>query len=729
MISAMSHLPTPEFRSRFDENFSPTYHDTNCHGVGPDETELTLIIKPQTKLEAVLRTINSELATLGYPTIFHVERGQPHISVDLLVQSMVRLLEAYFKDISVRDELGCRLRSIEADLAQVHKMYRRCQEELNEAQKANALAKERERRYEEEKKSLSYRLKASSDEMRRLQQNFQRHETQVLHEKRKVERELAGLRERLATSISKSKNPRSPNRRPARNRTLNTHISGLPTSTASLSEYADRPLPIVPNGQLMTRVTVHPTRTVSSCIAANVRQSKSPENRLSMNNKNGLSISEDEGTVQMDLYVNMIQKLEERQHSLLYENRELRDLVSQMSSRLVRFANYIDRNYCVLSGTLVVPVQSKSGPAIVDVECDSLDEEEEDDGVDNFAARQDSSDEEFICPPGAEGIRNGGGENNRVRHRKSANVNQLLLELPYALVRDHLTQRVRKLSRDLWRRLKRLPLPQEPAIDVRNTSTNPVPLDHRLNSTPVPSETHQPRPQTPLVEQCVSSHLPIRSESFTKDENQEQLRVEINELRSTVAEYEAKIHEQEIALRHALFTNLRRWSGYARVCGVSQEMDGEQTSTTAYSQSFNSSPQRRVSLFKIKHTSLLVDRSNEEIVSEQHDENTLPADGAGDRVVATSSRSSVDSNELCTLTTKRMPTQSADCRSDGAQTSRQDSSVRSKVMTVQRELRRKLSDADSDVTSDSSRIIPAHSTFTSSPFLTRARALSVDEEQ
>ncbi|KAF6770004.1 hypothetical protein AHF37_10641 [Paragonimus kellicotti] len=104
----MSHLPTPEFRPRFDENFSSTYNDANSHGVSPDEAELTLLIKPQTKLETVLRTINSELATLGYPTVFYVERGQPHISVDLLVQSMLRLLESYFKDISVRDELGCR---------------------------------------------------------------------------------------------------------------------------------------------------------------------------------------------------------------------------------------------------------------------------------------------------------------------------------------------------------------------------------------------------------------------------------------------------------------------------------------------------------------------------------------------------------------------------------------------------------------------------------------------
>ncbi|KAF6772924.1 hypothetical protein AHF37_08342 [Paragonimus kellicotti] len=392
--------------------------------------------------------------------------------------------------------------------------------------------------------------------MRKLQQNFQRHETQVLHEKRKVERELAGLRERLATSISKSKNPRSPNRRPVRNRTLNTCISGLSGSTLSLSENADRPLPSVPNGQLVTRVTVHPTRTVSSCIAANIRQSKSPENVLSMSNKNGLSVSEDERTVQLDLCVNMIQKLEERQHSLLYENRELRDLVSQMSSRLVRFTNYIDRNCFVLAGALVIPVHSESEPAVVDVGCDSLDEEEESDDVDSFAARQDSSDEESICPPGTNGIKDGGSENNRVKHRKSANVNQLLLELPYALVRDHLTKRVRKLSRDLWRRLKRLPLSQALAMDVRNTSTNPMSVDHRLNSTPVPSDTHQPRPRTPLVEQLASSHLPTRSESFTKDENQEQLRVEISDLRRTVAEYEAKIHEQEIALRVTNFVVL-----------------------------------------------------------------------------------------------------------------------------------------------------------------------------
>ncbi|KAF5401719.1 hypothetical protein PHET_04719 [Paragonimus heterotremus] len=420
----------------------------------------------------------------------------------------------------------------------------------------------------------------------------------------------------------------------------------------------------------------------------------------------------------------MIQKLEERQHSLLYENRELRDLVSQMSSRLVRFTNYIDRNGFVLSGALVIPVQSENEPAIVDVGCDSLDDEEESDDVDNFATRQDSSDEESICPPSTNGIKNAGGENNRVKHRKSANVNQLLLELPYALVRDHLTQRVRKLSRDLWRRLKRLPLSRETATDIRNTSTNAASLDHRLNSTPVLSDTHQPRPRTPLIEQLASSHLPIRSESFTKDENQEQLRVEISDLRRTVAEYEAKIHEQEIALRHALFTNLRRWSGYARVCGVRQE---EQSSTTTHCQSFNSSPQRRVSLFKIKHTSLPVDRSNEEMVSEQHDSNTLPADGAGDCVVATSSRSSVDSSELYTPTSKQVSTQSADCRSDGALLFRRDSSVRSKVVTVQRELRRKLSDADSDITSDPNRIIPAYSAFTSSPFLTRARALSVDE--
>ncbi|GAA36565.2 hypothetical protein CLF_101310, partial [Clonorchis sinensis] len=476
-----------------------------------------------------------ELLVLGYPAVMCFENEQPVIIVDQLVHGMARLLNSYLKNLSQQNELTTKLRSAEADLTQVQKMYRRCQEDLNESHKAIALARERDRRADEEKRAIQLRLRAATDEVRKLQLNFQRYETQSAHERRKLENELVAMRERLSTTIV----PRPGNvannipRRSSKGRSrTSVQISSVVTLD-SLSDTIETAAGLAPtfNSRPSTRVVAKPTRTLSSLGAQN------PGQKSEWYPQDTTVAAVTQKPSQMALYTHLIQSLQEREHTLLYENRELRDLVSQISSRLVRFSHFVDQQRRSLSADKD-PVSNAL--STTDDEFDSLDEED-DDTVSQSVQRESSDDEfpnRYATPSHSSGSR-----------RKSSNVNQLLLQLPYPLVRERLTQRVRQLSKELWRRLKQLSV----TPDTKETVTDLTQLNRlgefsRGDSTNTPRASEKPVASARLLNntRIADANQP---QSDAENQDPEKMSNEIKTLKELVREYEGRMQKQEVALR------------------------------------------------------------------------------------------------------------------------------------------------------------------------------------
>ncbi|OON21978.1 hypothetical protein X801_02122 [Opisthorchis viverrini] len=683
----MSQIPGIENFSNFDGTISHLYvggsplYDSS----GSSETRVIISIDPRSKLETCLRAINSELLVLGYPAVVSYENEQPMIIVDQLAHGMARLLNSYLKNLSQQNELATKLRSAEADLTQVQKMYRRCQEDLNESHKAIALARERDRRAEEEKRAIQLRLRATTDEVRKLQLNFQRYETQSAHERRKLENELVAMRERLLTTIV----PRPGNvannisHRSSKGRSQRTSVQVSSVVTLdSLSDTSETTVGLAPafNSRPSTRVVAKPTRTLSSIGAQN------PGQKSERCPQDTIVTAATQKPSQIALYTHLIQSLQEREHTLLYENRELRDLVSQISSRLVRFSHFVDQQCRPLSADKD-PVSNAL--STMD-EFDSLDEE--DDDTMSQSVQRESSDDEFpnrcTTPSHSSSSR-----------RKSSNVNQLLLQLPYPLVRERLAQRVRQLSKELWRRLKQLSVTPE----TREAVGDLIDLQRlgefsRGDSTNTPSASEKPTASAPLMN---NTRLADGNQPQSDAENQdpEKMSNEIKTLKELVREYEGRMQKQEVALRHALFTNMRRWNSCAR--------DTWGCPTDENSAELGSTPTHSLHESHTKVAPLHLQLGSP-WQSTKTDGSQLPKDGAGDCI-----------NEL-DVPVSNQPKVKCDARDCHGDLKSHDLPV-----SIQRDFRRKTSDWNPNTT-DTVCLAPAHATFTSSPFPNRARALSLD---
>ncbi|VDN98145.1 unnamed protein product [Rodentolepis nana] len=148
---------------------------------------------------------------------------------------------------------------------------------------------------------------------------------------------------------------------------------------------------------------------------------------------------------ELDLARCTVDHLLARENELFHENRELRDLISVLSSRMLRFSQYLhDRRLGVIGGE-----GDNDGFQDLEPEETSLDGSTE-------CANSSSSDESTYegrvshCSP-SDNLREGPS-----RRRKSANVRHLLLEMPFSMVRNRLTCRVHRLSRRLWKEIKTL---------------------------------------------------------------------------------------------------------------------------------------------------------------------------------------------------------------------------------------------------------------------------------
>nr|CDS29755.1 hypothetical protein HmN_000896500 [Hymenolepis microstoma] len=137
---------------------------------------------------------------------------------------------------------------------------------------------------------------------------------------------------------------------------------------------------------------------------------------------------------QLDLTQCMVEHLLARENDLFHENRELRDLVSVLSSRMLRFSQYLhDRRLRMIDG---------KGD---DDEFQDLEPEETSLDGSTECENLGSSDESTYEDNPIEGPS---------QRRKSANVHHLLLEMPFSMVRNRLTCRVHRLSKRLWKEIK-----------------------------------------------------------------------------------------------------------------------------------------------------------------------------------------------------------------------------------------------------------------------------------
>lgn len=158
---------------------------------------------------------------------------------------------------------------------------------------------------------------------------------------------------------------------------------------------------------------------------------------------------------QNNLVRSIVEQFELRQHELIRENRELRDLVHQFICRLIRFRNVLDLHCLCASSKL----DQKS---LFDQDCDSLDEvDDDDDGGDDI--------DEI-------------NEGNRLKLSKDdkslmlENVSEfLMLELPYNLIRDRLIRRTHFICRLVWISIKKV------AMKCKNLKMENCDLDEDVN--------------------------------------------------------------------------------------------------------------------------------------------------------------------------------------------------------------------------------------------------------
>ncbi|KAH8863010.1 hypothetical protein KSF78_0002544 [Schistosoma japonicum] len=432
----MSHIPSIDY---FNNGiWSTQVCDKSCSEDPSTTASETFVVSPLSKLYSSVRLIHSEFEVMGYSKVLKVENGEIQIIMNNFVDNVLKLITSYRKSISSREEIELSFHRAQSELIHVQKLYRRCQQNLEETQKSNELTKESAKQTLSDKKLLNDRLKSTCNDLRKTQLNFQRHEVQFLHERRKLEKEATDLRKRLASLIDKTS--LSCHKGQKTNRPVSTSTD-LSVSQSSLLTEGDRKSVSRQNVMLKSSVLTNKESSNSQRFGSSFRTnsglgSAKSESLSQVDNLN-LHINDDLDvrTPKVDLSSLIVQQLESRQNDLLYENRELRDLVGQLSSRMIRFTDFLQRHCTAWVDNNVINASNE-----FDSEYFSLDEEDDDEYF-----RRESSDEEYST---IVSVSKGNGR------RKSTLVNCLLFELPYAVIRDDLTRRVRYLSRCLWCKLK-----------------------------------------------------------------------------------------------------------------------------------------------------------------------------------------------------------------------------------------------------------------------------------
>ncbi|VDM33743.1 unnamed protein product [Hydatigera taeniaeformis] len=351
-----------------------------------------------------LQALNVDLVSMGF--VSYLRTSDPHTAIidfNVLIAALYELFELYLRCLNAREDADIKIRRLTADLEHSRKMHDRCKDELQSTRDAVHHAKENERRIGAEKVTLANQLRASKEAFRRHQSDSQLHSAHLQRKVNSLEKEVAGLKNRLNALLEK---PMVVRRFPSAHETVR---SGHPSK---MSSQLDR------------------TRNVRN-----------------------------------------------RENDLFYENRELRDLVSVLSTRILRFTRHLcrkRRRHQLLVGT-----------SEAQLEVNEEEEEEEETSLDGESDADTYSDSS-VCASMQSQL-----SDMQCQRRQSANVRHLLLELPFHLVRDQLVCRVHRLCRRLWREIKAvgsfegaLPLSKWTgglgAVNGEALSTDEVSVEHHL---------------------------------------------------------------------------------------------------------------------------------------------------------------------------------------------------------------------------------------------------------
>ncbi|BHF74763.1 Afadin- and alpha-actinin-binding protein [Sparganum proliferum] len=506
------------------EDFSCRSSDTIASGLGlsghvsasnsaPEDFQppvLNISVDWTKQLHHHTRSLNSEFIGMGLQPFLVFGLKDPSMATvhyNILISSCLGLFERQVQALHALEVAEDSLRRVTGDLDHSRKMNRRLQEDLAAASIANNQNKERERRLEAEKTAVSAQLRSAKDTIRRLQLDCQHRITQCQHEMKKQEHECTGLRKRLNALL------RAPMAKPAANETTSAasgRSSKLTSSTLSSASSAS-------SFEAMRRRCRSTNRSTQLCPTASGRLTSSTLSLVDA----GTSEADASVRCELDLARNMIAHLERRENELFHENRELRDMVSVLASRMFRFSRFAKNLYSR---------QRSTTPACVNYEDDdggnSLDSNsDEERGVGEGHGGEGNYDGDKRSPSASLSSSDLSDEDDLPTRRQSADVHTLLLEMPYPLVRNKLANRVQYLSRRLWRRLKRL--------NSKDTSSQPPSQANTQNS---------PGKSGPTETSCSSSGSSYELESC----------------RQQLAECKRKLREKDDILAKALFSNIRR---------------------------------------------------------------------------------------------------------------------------------------------------------------------------
>jgi X breakpoint 2-interacting protein len=144
--------------------------------------------------------LNQELTTLGFSSILHKESQE--MDRVQIVNCVYDLLQQHHHHIKCREDLETSLHRAHSDVSLLKDTKARLKATIEELEKEVASVSEKERQALKKLKSVSSKLRAEQDEMRRLKLSMQHKETQFSHDVRKKEREYSRLRERLGQLVS-----------------------------------------------------------------------------------------------------------------------------------------------------------------------------------------------------------------------------------------------------------------------------------------------------------------------------------------------------------------------------------------------------------------------------------------------------------------------------------------------------------------------------------------------
>lgn len=157
-------------------------------------------------LENTLRLLNENYNLLGFPSVFTVSNSTLHLDVVSLVNGAQEMAILYQQSLRERENLELKLKRAEADIEHLQRAQRRLQNNVDEGERALIQSREQERQLNNKVKAMTSSHKTNRDEMRRLKADLAHAQAQFKHERNRLEREGAALKERLHNAMTTQRN-------------------------------------------------------------------------------------------------------------------------------------------------------------------------------------------------------------------------------------------------------------------------------------------------------------------------------------------------------------------------------------------------------------------------------------------------------------------------------------------------------------------------------------------